>query len=157
MKSNIDSSVKLIDVYPYRIKNGNPEFLLFKRSESVIYAGQWRMVGGKVQNDETYAEAAIRELKEETGIHPTLFWCLPTINTFFDFNTDTFHQIPVFSAELPVDAQPVLNHEHTSFDWFTAEMAQKRLLWPEQQRIVNIIKNIISEQRICNEWIIKQN
>ena len=43
---------RLIDVYVYRMNSGFPEFLLLLRSKNKIYANQWRMVGGKVKENE---------------------------------------------------------------------------------------------------------
>jgi dihydroneopterin triphosphate diphosphatase len=42
----------------------------FSKGPGKIYEGQWRMIGGKVDPDETYWEGALRELKEETGLRP---------------------------------------------------------------------------------------
>ena len=85
---------KLIDVYVYRIVEGEPQFLLFLRSAKKIYARQWRMIGGKVEQGEKYWEAALRELKEETGLIPSRFWTIPSINSFYEAKTDQIHQIP---------------------------------------------------------------
>ncbi|HBQ58180.1 MAG TPA: NUDIX domain-containing protein, partial [Balneolaceae bacterium] len=78
---------KLVDVYPYKIKNGVPLFLIFKRSANKIYANQWRMVGGKVQEGESRWEAGLRELKEETGLTPLKFWTIPSVNQFYEAKT----------------------------------------------------------------------
>lgn len=46
----------------------NKEILLSKRSgKEERMAGKWENVGGKLEENETYMEAAIRELKEELG------------------------------------------------------------------------------------------
>lgn len=152
MKNNTD--LTLIDVYPYKWMNGNPEFLLLKRSESVIYSGQWRMVGGKIQSNETASEAALRELKEETGISPITFWSVPSINSFFDFKLNKIHHIPVFSAEIETDRPITLNHEHNEFQWINIELAQKMLVWPEQVRLISLIHHILITGNIAKEWII---
>lgn len=44
--------MRLVDVYPYRTKAQRHEFLIFKRSAQKKYAGQWRMVGGKIEKGE---------------------------------------------------------------------------------------------------------
>ncbi|MFB6274223.1 MAG: NUDIX domain-containing protein, partial [Salinibacter sp.] len=46
------STVRVVDVYPYREQSVNPEFLLLRRASGTEYAGQWRMVGGKIEPDE---------------------------------------------------------------------------------------------------------
>lgn len=77
-----DTSVRVSDVYPYRKTSVNPEFLLLRRAPDTEYAGQWRMVGGKIKADEAAWETGLREVKEETGQTPTRFWALPSLNAF---------------------------------------------------------------------------
>ncbi len=52
------------------IVNSKGEILIQKRSKTKdIYPGLWEIAAGGVVNDaETYAEAAVREVEEETGI-----------------------------------------------------------------------------------------
>jgi dihydroneopterin triphosphate diphosphatase len=94
---------KLIDLYPYRVTDDQPEFLLLKRSKGRIYQGQWRMIGGKVEEGEAYWQAALRELDEETGLVPLKFWTLPSINQFYEAKTDQILSIPAFAAEIAPD------------------------------------------------------
>ena len=73
---------KLIDAYIYREVSNEIEFLILQRAENRIYAGQWRMVGGKVKQNEEYAHAALREIEEEVQLRPSFFWVVPSVNTF---------------------------------------------------------------------------
>jgi dATP pyrophosphohydrolase len=149
------SKKKLIDLYPYRFleKNG-PEFLLCKRASNKIYSGQWRMIGGKVEPDETYWQAALRELREETALVPEKFWTVPSLNQFYEAKHDQILSIPVFAAEINASAQPVLNDEHTTFGWFGLNEAADRIIWPEQQRLIAIIDKIVTSTEIPEEWIV---
>ena len=47
------------------------QFLLTTRPEGKAYAGYWEFPGGKLENDETVAQALSRELREELGIEVT--------------------------------------------------------------------------------------
>jgi dATP pyrophosphohydrolase len=152
MKSNTDW--RLIDLYPYRIRQNKPEFLLLRRSENVLYPGQWRMIGGKVKPGETASAAALRELMEETGLSPKSFWCVPSVNVFFEHQLDKMHYIPVFAAELSEGSQPVLNHEHSEYGWFPVDDASEQLKWPEQRRLIYLVSGIVQSGRLCKEWII---
>lgn len=52
------------------------KILLCKRSEGLSEAGKWGLLGGYMNRDETTAECAVREAKEESGwdvVNPELF------------------------------------------------------------------------------------
>lgn len=51
--------------------NSRGEILLTRRAPEKTYAGRWEITGGCAQAGETPAEAAVRELYEETGIRIT--------------------------------------------------------------------------------------
>ncbi len=151
MSQNQMTDTRLIDVYPYRLDGGHPKFLLLRRSADVIYAGQWRMVGGKVNPDETSVQAAFREFSEETSMVPINAWVLPTVNAFYDPKADQIRYIAAFAFECGSD-QIRLNHEHDAFEWLTVEMAIQRLGWHEQRRILQIAHDIITSNSVLPEW-----
>jgi len=145
---------QLVDVYPYRWREDRVEFLLFRRAPGTLYAGQWRMVGGKVEPEEQAWQAAVREFKEETGAIPEVCWCVPTLNHFYEWSSDTVHLIPAFAIEWPSDAVPVLNAEHDQYWWGSREEAIQRLCWPEQQRLVAIIERYLKTGTCWLQWVI---
>lgn len=145
---------RLIDVYPYRFSGGKAEFLLLKRAGGKIYEGQWRMIGGKVHPGETFWQAALRELQEETQFKPVKFWSIPSLNQFYEPATDQVHQIPAFGAEISTGDEVVLDDEHSEAEWFPADRATSLILWPEQQRLLTIAHQIITKGTIPEEWVI---
>jgi len=151
---------RLVDVYPYLVTSYNKvRFLLLKRSTQKVYSKQWRMIGGKLKREETYWQGAYRELIEETGVYPELFWCVPAINQFYEYQTDMIHKIPAFAAKIDNnDAQSVvLNKEHDDFVWCSVEEADRKVLWPEQRRLIQLIERIVSNNELLDSWIIPAN
>lgn len=148
---------KLIDLYPYRFRGDNPEFLLLQRAKGQVYHKQWRMVGGKVETGETYWEAALRELKEETALPFISFWSVPSVNHFYEAKTDEIYLIPAFAVEIPNKTEPVLNAEHTGFNWLKITEALDHIIWPEQRRLLTMINDILTNHEIPEEWIIKNH
>lgn len=146
---------KLIDVYPYRVDGKNVEFLILKRSSKKIYADQWRMVGGKVQENESYWGAALRELNEELSVVPKQFWTVPSLNKFYEHSSDTIHHIPAFAAGLEWNDEKIgLDDEHSGYLWIKADEVSEYIHWPEQRRLIQLINEILTNQKILPEWII---
>ncbi|MCW9706331.1 NUDIX domain-containing protein [Fodinibius salsisoli] len=146
---------RLVDVYPYRRRQSQIEVLLLKRSTDVIYTGQWRMVGGKVGKDEKAYNAGLRELDEETTLHPKLFWVLPSVNQFYDPKVDSIRQIPAFAAEVQPEASIVLNHEHSAYKWVPQDEVSTYIHWPEQRRLINLLISIVTHNQLIDEWILE--
>lgn len=146
---------RLVDLYAYRTDGEEVKTLILKRSSDVIYAGQWRMVGGKVQSGEKAYEAARRELLEETGWKPQTLWALPSVNNFYDVESDTIRHIPAFAAEIPANADPAnLNHEHVEARWIRKEQISDYICWPEQRRLMKLLISIVTQNKLLDEWII---
>jgi len=142
---------RLIDVYPYMMVYGEPRYLLLRRSENVLYSGQWRMIGGKVNSDESAVDAAIREFREETSQQPLSAWVVPTINAFYDPKADQIRYIPAFAFECGTN-QVQLNHEHDMYDWFNISDALHQLRWYEQKRILQLVHDILITNSVLAEW-----
>ncbi len=139
-----ETALRVVDVYPYRrVEGGTVEFLLMRRAASAVYTGQWRMVGGKIEPGETAWQAALRELREETGLAPERLWVLPSVNTFYEWTHDRVNLIPAFAARLTADPTP--DREHDAFAWLSAEAAAARLLWPEQRRLLLLADRLLRE------------
>jgi dATP pyrophosphohydrolase len=134
--------IRVVDVYPYRlVDESKPEFLLLRRAGGRIYAGEWRVIGGKIEAGESSWKAALRELSEETGLAPVRFWSIPSVNAFYEWEHDRINLIPAFAAQ--IDAEPALNEEHDGFGWFEATVALQRLKWPEQRRLLQLAEQIL--------------
>jgi len=111
---------------------GTLEFLLLRRAAGRIYAGDWRMVGGKLEGDEAAWQACLRELHEETRLEPLRLFTVPYLNRFYEWERDRVNEIPVFLVLTAGDA-PVLDDEHDGFEWLSPEAAATRLPWPGQR------------------------
>jgi dATP pyrophosphohydrolase len=144
--------VRVVDVYPYRRGADGVEFLLLRRTAGRVYAGEWRVVGGKIEGGEAAWEAALRELGEETGRRPLHVWTVPSANAFYEWQTDRLNLIPAFAAEL--DADPVLDREHDAFAWLPPAEAEARLAWPEQQRLLRLVADLLSRAALPPELIL---
>ena len=129
----------MIEAHVFRKKMNGMEFLLLKRGEKEIYGGLWQMVTGKVRKGEKAYNAALREIKEETGLKPKRFWVTPNVNPFYSHENNYISLIPVFAAEVGETSRVTICNEHTEFKWLTPDKAKKMLAWPGQRKSVDII------------------
>lgn len=65
--------------------------------------GEWSMPGGRIEPGESEAEAALRELKEETGVNASLVLKVATIDTDFEGRAYRLHDY----AAIWTDGDPV--------------------------------------------------
>jgi mutator protein MutT len=63
----------------WRRHDGGVEVLITRRPHTAHLGGSWELPGGKVRPCEAPAEAAVREVAEETGIHIAPSRVLPLI------------------------------------------------------------------------------
>lgn len=75
--------MKRVEVVAAVIQRGDGSFLLAQRPAGKAYAGYWEFPGGKVEQEESPAQALQRELREELGIEVTLAY--PWITREYDY------------------------------------------------------------------------
>lgn len=136
-------SFKLVEVVLFR-RTPVPEFLILQRSDDEeIYPGLWQIVSGGIEDGEKAYEAALREVKEETGFTPLSLYNTPLTNTFYFHTNDSVNVSPVFAAEIDPSDAIQLSDEHKEFRWLTREKAISLLVWPGQKNAVRIIDEYI--------------
>jgi 8-oxo-dGTP pyrophosphatase MutT (NUDIX family) len=133
----------------YRRKSGRVEILFLKRED-----GRWTFPKGKQQLGESYVVAAIREIREETGI-ASLRYVAPLGNTAFKFTER--HAGPAqhiskvvhfFLFEAPSDSQFKLAGTEgiVQGDWVRADRAFATLSYRNMDMILAKALRLIVEQ-----------
>ena len=129
----------LIEAHIFREQDGVLEFLLLKRSPEQYYPNIWQMVSGKIKENETAYNAALREIKEETNLTPEKFWVAPTVNSFYAPDKDYICLLPVFAAKVKSDSKIFISKEHVDYKWLNPEEAKQLLAWDGQRKSVDVI------------------
>jgi len=125
--------VRVVDCHIFRWEDEKPVFLLLKRSENQIYPGVWQCVTGKIEKNETPNDAALRELKEETGLVPSSMWTVDQVNHFFEAEHNRMNLIPVFGVE--VESPNInLSLEHTEYKWCCVNDGIDLMMWNQQKQ-----------------------
>src|SRR5262245_38408304 len=132
---------------------GGYEYLLLRRASHKIYAGSWRMVGGKLAADEAAWQACLREVAEETRLPVQRLLCVPYVNRFYEWQQDRINDIPVFVAVTRSGANPVLDDEHSDFAWLPLEASLERLPWPGQRDGLRAAAALLQEGELLQGFL----
>ena len=103
-------------------------YLVLRRSE--VQGGYWHGVAGGIEDGESPAEAAARELAEETGLV-----AVPAdLERSYVYDGVTVH---CFVTDAPAGWEPVLDWEHDEVRWCTVDEADALLHWPEPREVLH--------------------
>lgn len=131
----------IIELCIFKKENGQPRYLLLHRTKDEnIYPNIWQFITGSIEENEKAADAAVRELLEETGLKPKSLWVVPYVLSFYNADWDSVNLCPFFAAEIQDSRSVQISDEHDDFGWFTYDEAIHKLelpIWKEGLRIVN--------------------
>lgn len=107
------------------------EVLLIRRAGSYL-GGSWQMVSGKVEKGETAWEAALREIREETGLIPERFYSANRLEQFYEVSQNCINLVPIFAAFVPWEAEVRLSGEHSKYRWVRHDEVGAHVEFPNQ-------------------------
>lgn len=113
--------------------DGSHEFLQVLRARGKYMGETWQLVTGGIDEGETAWQAALRELKEETGLMAIEFYQVDVVNTFYLAKTDSISMSPMFCAIVATGAKVTLNDEHTDFRWVPRDEIESHIMWPGER------------------------
>jgi 8-oxo-dGTP pyrophosphatase MutT (NUDIX family) len=126
--------VSLVDVYVMRRTGARMEWLVLRRAAGGRCPGSWESVHGHIEPGERPADAATRELAEETGLTPERLYNLSRVESFYQHRIDEVALVPVFVAIVADGSEVRLGAEHDRFEWLDAAQADARFAWPRERR-----------------------
>ena len=146
-----DVTVRVVDCYVYRQTDDGLKFLLMKRNLNKIYEHLWQGVAGKIEDGETAPEAAIRELKEETGLDPVNMFVADHVRRFYEVQGDRGNLVPVFGVEVDSD-EVMLSEEHVDFKWLNILEALNTLVWNGQKKGIQTVHDMVISDDDRMRW-----
>ena len=139
-----------VQVVVFGVRGGKPEYLLLRRVAT--HGGFWQSVTGSLEAGETHREAAIREVREETGIvaDQTDLIDLNLTNTFaiapqwlskyapgVTHNEEVCFALQTQQTSIALDPM-----EHDSFVWADYETATGLLFWESTKKAFAAVESI---------------
>ena len=143
--------IRVIDSYVYKKSDNGFDFLILKRADTKIYEHLWQGVAGKIEKNEKSWQAAIRELKEETGLIPRKIFIADHVSKFYEAHQDRINFVPVFGIEVN-NEKVILSNEHCDYKWVDFETASSHLVWNGQKKGIHAVNQMILSNDDRMKW-----
>ena len=133
-----DVRVGVVDVYvvcPYR-----SEWLVLalQRSPNTRCPAAWETVHGRIEGEERPEDAALREVREETGLEVDRLYNV-TVQPFYLHAFGAVQLAVVFAAFVREPAGVTLGPEHQAAEWLAVPLALRRFVWPREREALQHI------------------
>lgn len=136
--------VAFVDLYVLRPGPAGLETLVIRRAPDGRCPGAWEVVHGSIEAGERPQDAALRELKEETGLVPDRLYNLSRVEAFYRHRVDEIGFIGVFAAFVG-RSEVRLSHEHDAAEWLSIPAAQGRVAWPRERRALDDVQSLLGK------------
>jgi dATP pyrophosphohydrolase len=120
-----------VDVYVIQPAAGGWKVLLLRRAAGTRCPGTWETVHGTIEPNEEPEQAALREVREETGLRVERLYSI-TVQPFY-LPSRHVVMLGVGFAAFVQDAPVTRGAEHDAAEWLSVEQALERFHWPRER------------------------
>jgi 8-oxo-dGTP pyrophosphatase MutT (NUDIX family) len=124
--------VGTIDVYVIRSRADGWCILTLQRADTTRCPTAWETVHGRIEAGEEPEQAAVREVREETGLAVSRLYNV-CVQPFYLHRTHAVELAVVFAAFVDPAAEIRLGEEHSRWEWLTPDRALERFVWPRER------------------------
>ena len=134
---NLEVPLRCTGVAAVLIKRTDSDYkvLLLKRDTSVL-RDVWCYIGGGIEEGEKAWEAALREVKEETGITDLSLYSSNQFDQIYSPKENYIYIAPVFVGYVDESQKVNLNCEHSDFKWVSFKEAFDTVSIPGNEEVL---------------------
>ncbi|HEX9219240.1 MAG TPA: NUDIX domain-containing protein, partial [Gemmatimonadaceae bacterium] len=133
----------VIELFVIRHNGGDWRVLTLQRAPDGKRPGSWETVYGKIDAREKPEKAAVRELREETGLESEALYNV-TVSSFYLHESRTIQMCTTFAAFVEEDAHVTLSGEHQKFEWLSVDDACERFTWPREANALRDARHLLA-------------
>ena len=133
--------VGVVDVLVIRPYPRGWRVLVLQRSAHTRCPGSWEAVHGRIEPGERPEHAAVREVREETGLAVERLYNV-TVQPFYLHATGTIQVAVVFAAFVG-DGELALSAEHERAEWLGVRAAAQRFAWPREREALAHVRALL--------------
>jgi 8-oxo-dGTP diphosphatase len=119
------------------------EVLLIRRG-TLPRLGEWSLPGGRIEPGERAADAALRELHEETGVTAELVGLVEVVDGFFP---PDHHYVLVDFAARWVSGDPVAGDDAAEAAFHPLDAIDALVAWDETRRVIRMAASLVGIKR----------
>lgn len=127
-----------VDVYVIRPLAAGWRVLVLQRAMDTRCPSAWETVHGRVEEGEAPEDAAVREVREETGLEVSRLYNV-TVQPFYLHGMRAVQLAVVFAAFVEEPAALTLGAEHQAGSWLSVGEALERFVWPRERQALREI------------------
>jgi 8-oxo-dGTP pyrophosphatase MutT (NUDIX family) len=135
-------SIGTIDVYVIRPLREGWRVLVLQRALDTRCPTAWEAVHGHIEAGEEPEDAALREVREETGLETARLYSV-TVQPFYLHRSHTVQLAVVFAAFVDEPASLTLGSEHQRAEWLGVDDALERFQWPREREALREIAHLL--------------
>ena len=136
------TSVGTIDVYLISPRANGWRILTLQRARTTRCPLAWETVHGRIEPGEEPEEAAVREVREETGLEVRRLYNV-CVQPFYLHKSHTVEMAVVFAAFVDPAAEIALGDEHVQAEWLVPDRALERFVWPRERAALRDILQLL--------------
>ena len=137
-----DIRVGVVDAYVIRPYRADWLVLSLQRSRGTRCPGSWETVHGRIEANERPEQAAVREVREETGLELDRLYNV-TCQPFYLHTVGVVQMAVVFAAFVTEDSHVRLGIEHERYEWLSMSEAAARFTWPREREALQHITMLL--------------